>query len=57
VPFDPTNNLTGGNTLIRVGVARDPHQAAPVSGTRSGPAGAYLGMEVQVKVTRQRGAS
>lgn len=57
VPFDPTNNLLGGNTLIRVGVARDPHQAAPISGTWFGPADAYLGMEVQVKVTRQRGAS
>jgi transglutaminase-like putative cysteine protease len=57
VPFDPTNNLLGGNTLIRVGVARDPHQAAPISGTWFGPADAYLGMEVQVKVTRQHGAS
>ncbi len=56
VPFDPTNNLTGGNTLIRVGVARDPSQAAPVSGTWFGPADAYQGMDVQVKVTRQRGA-
>lgn len=57
VPFDPTNNLTGGNTLIRVGVARDPRQAAPVSGTWFGPADAYLGMDVKVKVTRQTGAS
>jgi transglutaminase-like putative cysteine protease len=57
VPFDPTNNLTGGNTLIRVGVARDPHQAAPVSGTWFGPADAYLGLDVKVKVTRQSGAS
>ena len=57
VPFDPTNNLLGGNTLIRVGVARDPHQAAPISGTWFGPADAYLGMDVQVKVTRQHGAS
>ena len=57
VPFDPTNNLTGGNTLIRVGVARDPHHAAPISGTWFGPADAYLGMAVQVKVTRQHGAS
>lgn len=57
VPFDPTNNLLGGNTLIRVGVARDPRQAAPISGTWFGPADADLGMEVQVKVTRQRGAS
>ncbi len=33
VPFDPTNNLLGGSKLIRVGVARDPSQAAPISGT------------------------
>ena len=57
VPFDPTNNLTGGTTLIRVGVARGPHQAAPISGTWFGPADAYLGMDVQVKVTRRSGAS
>ena len=56
VPFDPTNNLLGGNTLIRVGVTRDPQQAAPVAGTWFGPADAYLGMEVGVQVTRQRGA-
>jgi transglutaminase-like putative cysteine protease len=33
VPFDPTNNLLGGNQLIRVGVARDPSQAAPIAGS------------------------
>ena len=33
VPFDPTNNLLGGTQLIRVGVARDPSQAAPISGS------------------------
>jgi len=33
VPFDPTNNLLGGTSLIRVGVARDPSQAAPISGS------------------------
>lgn len=53
VPFDPTNNLLGGNQLIRVGVARDPHQAAPISGTWFGPADAYAGMEVHVQVSRQ----
>lgn len=52
VPFDPTNNLLGGYSLIRVGVARDPDQAAPVSGTWYGPADAYLGMDVQVQVRR-----
>lgn len=54
VPFDPTNNLLGGNTLIRVGVARDPRQAAPISGSWFGPADAYLGMDVAVQVQRQR---
>ncbi|MFT3666257.1 transglutaminase family protein [Piscinibacter sp.] len=52
LPFDPTNNLLGGNTLIRVGVAREPQQAAPVSGTWFGAADAYLGMDVQVQVQR-----
>jgi transglutaminase-like putative cysteine protease len=54
VPFDPTNNLIGGNTLIRVGLARDPAQASPISGSWFGSANAYLGMEVQVRVTRRR---
>jgi transglutaminase-like putative cysteine protease len=52
VPFDPTNNLLGGNQLIRVGVARDPSQAAPISGTWFGSADAYLGMEATVQVQR-----
>lgn len=52
VAFDPTNNLLGGNQLIRVGVARDPSQAAPISGTWFGPSDAYLGMEATVQVRR-----
>jgi transglutaminase-like putative cysteine protease len=52
VPFDPTNNLLGGTQLLRVGVARDPSQAAPVSGSWFGPADAYLGMTVDVDVRR-----
>jgi transglutaminase-like putative cysteine protease len=52
LPFDPTNNLLGGNQLIRVGVARDPSQAAPVSGTWFGPADAYLGLDATVQVRR-----
>ena len=52
VPFDPTNNLLGGNQLIRVGVARDPSQAAPVTGSWYGDPEAYLGMEVKVNVRR-----
>jgi transglutaminase-like putative cysteine protease len=54
VPFDPTNNLLGGNQLIRVGVARHPAQAAPISGIWFGPTGAYLGMTVDVQVRRHR---
>ena len=54
VPFDPTNNLLGGTELIRVGVARDPSQAAPVSGSWFGQSGDYLGMTVDVTVARRR---
>jgi transglutaminase-like putative cysteine protease len=53
LPFDPTNNLIGGSQLIRVGVARDPSQAAPVSGSWYGAADAYLGMQATVVVRRQ----
>ncbi len=52
LPFDPTNNLLGGNQLIRVGVARDPGQAAPITGSWYGDADAYLGMDVTVHVRR-----
>ncbi len=53
VPFDPTNNLRAGSAqLIRVGVARDPRQAAPVSGSWFGPADAYLGLTATVQVSR-----
>lgn len=54
IPFDPTNDLVGGNTLIRVGVARHPAQAAPVAGTWFGPADAYTGLSVDVQVRRLR---
>jgi transglutaminase-like putative cysteine protease len=53
VPFDPTNNLVGGNQLIRVGVARDPSQAAPIAGSWYGEPGDYLGMTVKVAVQRR----
>jgi transglutaminase-like putative cysteine protease len=57
VPFDPTNNLLGGNQLIRVGVARDPSLAAPVSGSWYGAADAYVGMDASVVVHRVAPAS
>jgi transglutaminase-like putative cysteine protease len=53
VPFDPTNNLLGGTQLIRVGVARDPSQAAPVSGSWFGQADDNIGMTVSVTVKRR----
>jgi transglutaminase-like putative cysteine protease len=54
VPFDPTNNLTGGTRLIRVAVARDPRHAAPVAGSWFGRADAYLGMQVEVQIRRHK---
>ena len=53
VPFDPTNNLMGGTELIRVGVARDPSLAAPISGIWYGERDDYIGMTVQVTVRRR----
>ena len=53
VPFDPTNNLLGGTQLIRVGVARDPSQAAPISGSWFGETDDYIGMTVTVAVRRR----
>ena len=51
VEFDPTNGIVGNRDLIRVGVARDPRQAIPLSGTYVGGKDAPLGMTVQVNVT------
>lgn len=51
VEFDPTNALVGGRNLIRVAVARDAAQAAPLSGSFTGGADDFLGMEVEVQVT------
>ena len=53
VEYDPTNALIGGRNLIRVGVARDPSQAAPVSGRFTGPGDAFAAMSVSVEVTTE----
>lgn len=50
VEFDPTNGIVGNRDLIRVAVARDPHQAIPIHGTYIGPADAHLGMNVTIHV-------
>jgi transglutaminase-like putative cysteine protease len=50
VEFDPTNGIVGNRDLVRVAVARDPHQAIPLHGTYVGPANAFLGMNVAIRV-------
>jgi transglutaminase-like putative cysteine protease len=52
VEFDPTNGIVGNRDLIRVGVARDPRHARPLSGSFFGEPGAYQGMEVDVLVSK-----
>ncbi len=54
VPFDPTNALFGGSSLIRVAYARDPSLATPVTGNWFGDPSAFSGMEVAVSVRRVR---
>jgi len=54
VAYDPTNNLMGSAQLIRVGVARDPSQAAPIAGSWFGAPDSYEGMTATVVVTRRR---
>lgn len=51
VDFDPTNSIVGNRNLIRVAVAWTPDQVLPLWGTYDGPAGAFLGMDVEVTVT------
>lgn len=55
VPFDPTNALFGGSSLVRVAYARDPSLAAPVSGSWFGASSLYQGMDVSIDVRRVAG--
>jgi transglutaminase-like putative cysteine protease len=50
VEFDPTNALVGGRNLIRVAVAREAAQAAPLAGSFSGAADEFLALNVSVEV-------
>jgi transglutaminase-like putative cysteine protease len=50
VEFDPTNGIVGNRELIRVGVARNPGQAVPLSGSYWGEPDDDAGMEVAVNV-------
>jgi transglutaminase-like putative cysteine protease len=54
VEFDPTNGIVGNRDLIRVGVARTPQQAVPLSGTYWGEPDDEAGMEVAVNVRSER---
>lgn len=57
VEFDPTNGIVGNRDLIRVGVARTPQQAIPLSGAYWGDADNEVGMEVSVNVKTEREGS
>jgi hypothetical protein len=48
--FDPTNNKLAGSEHISVAVAREREKAAPLSGTWTGPAGAFERLAVSVQV-------
>ncbi len=50
IEFDPTNGIIGSKDLVRVAVARDPHQAIPLHGTYLGGADEFLGMRVSINV-------
>lgn len=53
VEFDPTNALVGGRNLIRVAVAREPAQAAPLAGSFVGTPSDFLSLTVDVEVTAE----
>ena len=50
ITFDPANRSVGGFNLIPVAVGRDIRQAMPVAGSFVGPAGAFMGMAVEVSL-------
>jgi transglutaminase-like putative cysteine protease len=55
IDFDPTNGIIGNRNLIRVAVAWDPYYVLPLWGTYAGSPGAFLSMDVTVKVTEAAG--
>lgn len=52
IEFDPTNRIIAGRNLLRVATTRTPAQALPLSGTFRGRGAQFLGMDVQVDVSR-----
>lgn len=55
IDFDPTNSIIGNRNLIRVAVAWAPENVLPLWGTYSGPAEAFLEMDVSVQVSEGAG--
>jgi transglutaminase-like putative cysteine protease len=53
VEFDPTNALVGGRNLIRVAVAREAAQAAPLVGSFTGTPTDFISLLVNVEVTAE----
>lgn len=53
VEFDPTNALVGGRNLIRVAVAREAAQAAPLVGSFTGNPDDFLSLNVAIEVTAE----
>jgi transglutaminase-like putative cysteine protease len=53
VEFDPTNALIGGRNLIRVAVARDASQAAPLIGSYGGAPEDFVSLTVEVRVAAE----
>lgn len=53
-PFDPTNAVFGGQSLIRVAFAREPRLAAPVIGSWIGQEDDFEAMDVEIAVSRHR---
>jgi transglutaminase-like putative cysteine protease len=51
VEYDPTNGLIAGRNLIRVSMAREPHQATPLAGGYIGRPEDFRSMRVEVEVT------
>ena len=51
-PFDPTNAIFGGKSLIRVAYAREPRLCEPLTGSWIGGADDLLSMDVAVAVRR-----
>ena len=51
IPFDPTNATMGDRHLVPVAIGRDMARIMPVIGSYVGPAGAYIGLTVEVFIS------